>query len=267
MAKKLNTVVIKVGTSVVTKEDGSIDKRRIMSIVKQVAENRKKVKNFIIVTSGAIACGLSRLGIKSTPDKLNLNLKQACAAVGQPILMNYYSKFFSKFKIPVAQILLTEEDLANRYRYDTLWNTLRTLLSKGVIPIINENDTISVRELVPVNPYVPEEVRFGDNDRLSAIVASRIKADLLILLTSVDGFMVYNKDGKATLVKEIRRIDEKIKSSIGNPGKFGRGGMKTKLEAAMIAKRAGVKVVIANGRKSNTITKILSGKKIGTVIR
>lgn len=264
--KRLETVVIKIGTSVITEENGKISTKRLRSIVDQVAKNREKVKNFVIVTSGAIACGISKLNLNTTPDKLSLNYKQMCAAVGQPILMSHYSKYFGLYDIPVAQVLLTEEDLANKYRYENLWKTLKTFFSRGIIPIINENDTISVKELVPVNPYVPEEVRFGDNDRLSAIVASKIKADLLILLTNVDGFIVLNKNGRATLVREIKRINSKIRSSIGNASKLGRGGMKTKLEAATIARRAGIKVVVANGRKRNTINKILSGERVGTLI-
>ncbi|MBO3768205.1 MAG: glutamate 5-kinase, partial [Candidatus Brockarchaeota archaeon] len=259
--KQLDTVVIKIGTSVVTDENGKINTKVIHSIVEQIAKNREKAKNFVIVTSGAIACGISKLKLNVTPDKLSLNYKQMCAAVGQPILMNYYSRYFERHGILVAQVLLTEEDLANKYRYENLWKTLKTFFSRGIIPILNENDTLSVKELVPVNPYVPEEVRFGDNDRLSAIIASKIRADLLIILTNVDGFMTFNKNGKATLVKEIKKINNKIKSSIGSGSKFGRGGMKTKLEAAIIAKRAGVKVVIANGKKRNTISKVLLGER------
>ncbi len=264
--KQLETVVVKIGTSVITDENGKISTKMIRSIVEQIAKNREKAKNFVIVTSGAIACGISKLNLNTTPDRLSLNYKQMCAAVGQPILMSYYSKYFGRYGISVAQVLLTEEDLANKYRYENLWKTLKTFFSRGIIPIVNENDTLSVKELVPVNPYVPEEVRFGDNDRLSAIIASKIRADLLIILTNVDGFMVFNKNGKATLVKEIRKINSRIKSSIGGSSKLGRGGMKTKLEAAIIARRAGVKVVIANGRKRNTISKVLSGEKVGTLI-
>jgi glutamate 5-kinase len=259
-------VVVKIGTGVLTNPKGWISEGRIREIVRQVAENRSKMRSIIIVTSGAIATGLSRLKIEASPGSLKLTMKQVCAAVGQPTLMALYTKYFNKYGMNTAQILLTEEDLANKYRYKNFWRTLSALMGQGVVPIINENDAISVKELVPINPYVPDSVRFGDNDRLSAIIASRIKADLLIMLTDVDGFMMPAKNG-VRIVKELRKINRKVLSFAGSPGALGRGGMLSKLQAAAIASRAGVTTVIANGLKRNIITKILNGENTGTVVR
>lgn len=259
-------VVVKIGTSVLTNSRGWISPKRIRDIVKQIAENRSKTRSIVIVTSGAIATGLSKLGIESSPGTLKLTMKQVCAAVGQPSLMALYTKYFNKYGVNTAQILLTEEDLANKYRYRNFWRTLSALMEKGVVPIINENDAISVKELVPVNPYVPDSVRFGDNDRLSAIIASKVKANLLIMLTDVDGFMVPVKNG-VRIVRELRKVDKKILSYAGSPGTMGRGGMLSKLQAAAIASRAGVTTVIANGFRRNIIAKILNGENAGTVIR
>jgi len=259
-------VVIKIGTSVLTNSKGWVSPSRVREIVRQISENRGKTKSVIIVTSGAIATGLSKLGINATPSSLKLTMKQVCAAVGQPSLMAMYTKYFNKYNIKVAQILLTEEDLANQYRYKNFWRTLSALIEHDVIPIINENDAISVKELIPINPYVPDSVRFGDNDRLSAIIASKIKADLLIMLTDVDGFMMPTKNG-VKLVREMKGVDKKMLSYAGSSGALGRGGMLSKLQAAAIASRAGVTTVIANGLKKNIITRILNGENVGTVIK
>ncbi|MBO3800472.1 MAG: glutamate 5-kinase [Candidatus Brockarchaeota archaeon] len=259
-------IVIKIGTSVLTNSRGWVSPGRVKEIARQVSENRSKIRSVIIVTSGAIATGLSELRINATPSSLKLTMKQVCAAVGQPSLMAMYTKYFNRYGVKVAQILLTEEDLANQYRYKNFWRTLSALIEHDVIPIINENDAISVKELIPVNPYVPNSVRFGDNDRLSAIIASKIKADLLIMLTDVDGFMIPTKNG-VKLVRELRGVNKKILSYAGSPSSLGRGGMLSKLQAAAIASRAGVTTVIANGLKKNIITKILSGENVGTVIK
>lgn len=266
MTYEKQDVVIKIGTSVLTNSRGWVSPSRVREIVRQISENRRKTKSVIIVTSGAIATGLSELRINATPSSLKLTMKQVCAAVGQPSLMTMYTKYFNKYNIKVAQILLTEEDLANQYRYKNFWRTLSALIEHDVIPIINENDAISVKELIPINPYVPDSVRFGDNDRLSAIIASKIKADLLIMLTDVDGFMVPTKNG-VKLVREMRGVNKKVLSYAGSSGVLGRGGMLSKLQAAAIASRAGVTTVIANGLKKNIITRILNGENVGTVIK
>ncbi|MCX8183903.1 MAG: glutamate 5-kinase [Crenarchaeota archaeon] len=259
-------VVVKIGTSVLTNPKGWISEARVGEIVRQIAENRSKMKSVVIVTSGAIATGLSKLKIESSPGSLKLTMKQVCAAIGQPTLMALYTKHFNKYGINTAQILLTEEDLANKYRYKNFWRTLSALMDQDVVPIINENDAISVKELVPINPYVPDSVRFGDNDRLSAIIASRIGADLLIMLTDVDGFMMPTKNG-VRIVKELRKVNKKILSFAGSSGALGRGGMLSKLQAAAIASRSGVTTIIANGLKRNIISRILNGENAGTIVR
>lgn len=259
-------VVVKIGTSVLTNSKGWISEARVREIVKQIAENRSRMESVVIVTSGAIATGLSKLRIESSPSSLKLTMKQVCAAIGQPTIMALYTKYFNKYGINTAQILLTEEDLANKYRYKNFWRTLSALMEQGVVPIINENDAISVKELVPVNPYVPDSVRFGDNDRLSAIIASKIGADLLIMLTDVDGFMMPAKNG-VRIVRELRKINKKVLSFAGSPGNLGRGGMLSKLQAAAIASRSGVTTIIANGLKRNIIAKILCGENAGTLVR
>jgi glutamate 5-kinase len=259
-------IVIKLGTAVLTNKNGTLNTTRIRQIVDEIAKNRKKVKAFIIVTSGAIASGITRLGIRSTPESLPLTMKQVCAAVGQPWLMNTYSKLFRRHGITIAQVLLTEDDLANRYSYLNFWRTLKTLLEKNVVPIINENDAITVKELIPVNPYVPDTIRFGDNDKLSALIASRIRASKLIILTNVDGFFSTDRNGKLALVRRIARVDKATLRSARGADKLGRGGMMTKLEAARIASRSGVATVIANGGKKNMIERILAGEAVGTLI-
>ncbi len=258
--------MVKIGTSVLTNSRGWISPDRIGDIVRQIAENRSKMRSVIIVTSGAIATGLSRLEIDSSPSALKLTMKQVCAAIGQPSLMALYTRYFNKHDMNTAQILLTEEDLADRYRYKNFWRTLSALLGRGVVPIINENDAISVKELVPVNPYVPDSVRFGDNDRLSAIIATKVKADLLIMLTDVDGFLMPTKND-VRVIKELRRINKKVLFYAGSSSTLGRGGMLSKLQAAAIASRAGVTTVIANGLRRNIIAKILKGENAGTVVR
>ncbi|MGQ9597127.1 MAG: glutamate 5-kinase [Thermoproteota archaeon] len=260
------SVVVKIGTGVLTNSRGWISQERIRDMVRQIAENRDKMKSVIIVTSGAIATGLSRLRIETPPSALKLTMKQVCAAIGQPSLMALYTKYFNIYGINTAQILLTEEDLANKYRYRNFWRTLSALLERGVVPIINENDAISVTELVPVNPYVPDSVRFGDNDRLSAIIASKVKADLLIMLTDVDGFMMPTKNG-VRMVRELRRINKKILSYAGSSGTLGRGGMLSKLQAAAIASRAGITTAIVNGFRKNVVAQILNGENAGTIVR
>jgi len=263
----MGTVIVKVGTKVLTNSRGWISPSGIKRIVQQVAENRRSASSFIIVTSGAIASGLSKLAINASPEDLSLTMKQVCAAIGQPSLMHLYNRYLSKCGIEVAQILLTEEDLANKHRYRNFWRTLTALLKKGVIPIINENDAISVKELVPVNPRVPDSVRFGDNDRLSAIIASRVGADLLVILTDVDGFMMPTPDGGLKLVNEMKRINKNTLSYAGGSSRLGLGGMLSKLQAARIASRSGVTTVIANGHRRDILTRIMRGERVGTLIK
>lgn len=258
-------IVVKVGTAVLFK-DGGIDESIVKAISEQVADLLTDKRRFVIVTSGAILSGISLLNLKKKPQDLNLTEKQMCAAIGQPYLMALYQKYFKEKGLLAAQLLLTEDDLANRLSYRNVWRTLNALLKKGIVPVINENDAVSVKELLPVNPYVPDSVRFGDNDRLSAIIASKLRAKKLILLTNVDGYYEVTKTGERRLLKEIYASDKNLMKWASGKGELGRGGMKSKLEAAKIAAKSGIITVIANGRRPNVIKDILAGADVGTRI-
>jgi glutamate 5-kinase len=265
MKKRRPIIVVKVGTSVLS-ENGGISEKAIRNIAYQIAEMSGEDRSFILVSSGAILSGITILGLKATPHQLDLTEKQVCASIGQPHLMSLYEKYFREKGIITAQMLFTEEDLANQIAYKNVWRTLNALLKRGVVPIINENDAVSVKELLPVNPYVPDDVRFGDNDRLSAIIASKLRSDLLIMLSDVDGYFEVADDGSRRLVKRIEVMDSGIMKSAHGRGKYGRGGMRTKLQAAKIVAETGIEVVIANGTKDGIIKEIISGKEVGTRI-
>lgn len=258
-------IVVKVGTAVLS-ENGKIDESMVRTISEQVADLLTQERKFVIVTSGAILSGISLLNLKKRPQDLNLTEKQMCAAIGQPYLMALYQKYFKEKGLLAAQLLLTEDDLANRLSYRNVWRTLNALLKQGIVPIINENDAVSVKELLPVNPYVPDSVRFGDNDRLSAMIASKLKAKKLILLTNVEGYYEVTENGERRLLKEIYASDKNLMRWASGKGELGRGGMKSKLEAAKIAAKVGIVTVIANGRRPNVIKDILAGADVGTRI-
>jgi len=248
--KKAKRIVIKVGTSVLASKDLGLDKAWIKNFTRQVAALLKQGREVIVVSSGAIAAGMYLLGIKKRPH--SLPEQQACAAVGQGNLMNTYEDFFRKTGFHTAQILLTWEDIRDRRRYLNAENTIHTLLAKSVVPIINENDTVSV-----------DEIKFGDNDRLSALVANLAGADVLIMLTDVEGLCV---GGHESCVDTVEEIDFQIeKAASGTDKDYSRGGMKTKLEASRIAMGSGVYCVVANGRKKEVLSKIMKGDKVGTV--
>lgn len=252
---KAKRIVVKIGTNVITNRNGALDFSLIKRLAAQIAEIKKKGKEVIIITSGAIGAGMKELKIGSRPAEVTM--QQVCAAVGQNILMSRYHSFFSKHKIKVAQILLTYEAFSSRKIYLNLRNSLSKLLELGVVPVINENDPISIDEIGP---------SFGDNDNLSALIAGRIKADLLIILTDVDG--LFNKDpsGKnAVLIKEIHNIDKAIESISGKSSQLGTGGIQTKIKAAKTATKAGATVVIANGKKDSILLKILNSEDAGTI--
>lgn len=239
-------LVIKIGTSLIA-PGGRIDTRQLRALVDQLNLSRDE---FLIVSSGAIASGMAHLGLKERP--ANVPLMQACAAVGQSALMHTYEQLFFGKKT-VAQLLLSSDDFTSPLRYKNLQNTLRQLLRLGVAPIVNENDSVSVRELVGA---------FGDNDELSALLAAAVDADWLLLLTDVDGF--YTPNGKRpTLVRTVRKLTPAMEELCNGHGKLGRGGMKSKLRAAKTASDAGVNVAIVNGRDPQAIQKALA-KKIGT---
>lgn len=260
----VNKIVIKIGTSSITKkgcddtkENCSIDPGFMESIASQVSELRKHGKEVILVSSGAIGVGLNEMGIAPKPREIPI--RQAAAAVGQSILMQYWSEAFSKYGMKVAQILLTYEFYSDRVSYLNLRNSISTLLEYGVVPIINENDCTCTNEI---------EAIFGDNDKLSAMVASKIDADLLIILSDIDGLFDRNPKthSDARLLSLVERITPEIESYGGDPTSFkGVGGMRTKIKAAKICSMAGSYVLIANSEIENVVMKILSGEEVGTL--
>jgi len=245
-------IVIKIGTAVLTKPSGVINEVTIERIVDDVAELLNSGAEVIIVTSGAIGAGMGRLKLQGG----SIREKQALASIGQGHLMSIYEKFFRKHKRLVAQVLLTSDDLAQRQRYLNARNTLLTLLSLGVVPVVNENDTVAV-----------EEIKFGDNDRLSALVASKVEADQLVILTDVDGFFSADPraEKKVKLIREIEAITPELEEKASGRGtQRGTGGMVTKLEAARIATASGITMYIANGNKEKVLKKIWNGENPGT---
>lgn len=257
MRKSLQTakrIVVKVGTSTLTHENGRLNLYRIETIVKQIADLVNQGKEMILVSSGAVGAGLAPLGLKEKPR--DIALKQAAAAVGQGILLHMYEKMFHDYSHTVGQILLTREDSVKQNRYVNLRNTLMSLLNMGVIPIINENDVVAI-----------EELKIGDNDTLSANVASIVEADLLIILSDIKGLYTDNpqKNPNATLIHEVENITPEIFSIAGGAGSSrGTGGMYTKIEAANIAVNSGVHMVIASGAREDSIRSIVHGEIIGT---
>jgi glutamate 5-kinase len=239
-------LVIKVGTSLIA-PGGRIDTKQLRSLVDQLDLPNHE---FLIVSSGAIASGMANLGLKERPS--NVRLMQACAAVGQSALMHTYEQVFFGKKI-VAQLLLSSDDFTAPARYKNLQNTLDQLLRLGVVPVVNENDSVSVREL---------EGAFGDNDELSALLAAAVNADWLLLLTDVDGFYVPN-GRRPRMVRTIRKLTPAMEALCSGHGKLGRGGMRSKLRAAKMASDAGVSVAIVNGRDPEAVSKAIA-RKIGT---
>lgn len=258
-------VVVKVGTSSVTKRDGSLDLDALRELTDQIAEAVKRGFRIILVTSGAIASGIAELGIKPKPN--DIVFKQACAAVGQAILMEHYRQLFKRHNLKVAQILLTKEDLANRVSYVHICNVLDRLLSLGVIPIINENDVTSVDEIMPVMKGY--KVNFSDNDILSVLIGNAVQADLIIILSDVDGLYNANPSKKkdAQVIPLVEKITSELKMVADGKSSFGRGGMKTKLEAAEIAMQSGIPLVIANSRRKNVLVDVLDGRNVGTYFK
>ena len=247
--------VIKIGTSVLTNEKGNLDNNIIKNIVRQAAQIKKKGFEIVLVTSGAIVVGMQLLHLRKRPEYLPEI--QACAAIGQAQLMKIYDEHFRKLGFLTAQVLLTQDDINDRTRYLNARNTLLALLKKGTIPIINENDTVST-----------EEIKFGDNDRLSSLVANLIEADKLIIMSNIDG--LYKSDikdkTKKEVIRRVERITDEIESLAGDErSRFGIGGMSTKLQAAKIAINAGIECIVVNGKKKNVLTDIFWGKTIGTV--
>jgi glutamate 5-kinase len=250
-------VVVKVGTNLLTTAEG-IDERCIENIVSQIATIMKKGIQVLLVSSGAIGMGAKELHLKDAVKQVAM--RQACASIGQPILMSSYRKAFKQHDIVCSQILLTRKDMNNRHTYVNLRNSVSTLLELNVVPVFNENDVVSTAEIGSA---------FGDNDRMSAMVASKIDADLLIILTDIPGVYTADpkKDPQATLLGEIEMLDEEIFSYAGGAGStFSTGGMKTKLLAAKIAAVAGCGSIIASGYEKNSLVRLLEGESFGSYI-
>jgi glutamate 5-kinase len=234
----MRRLIIKIGSSVIAPR-GRLDPSRLRALVDQLDLIHNE---HVIVTSGAIACGATVIGADSTPSQVVP--MQAAAAVGQSQLMHTYERLFFGKKV-VAQLLLSSDDFNSSMRYRNLCNTLEELLRLGVLPIVNENDSVSIREL---------EGAFGDNDELSALLARAVKADWLILLTDVDGFYLRNgHEGQSKLLRRVSRITSRMEAECNGKGDFGRGGMKSKIRAARIATAGGTHVAIANGSFPNVI--------------
>ena len=251
--KKAKRLVVKVGSNVLTQENG-LNLAAVRSISRQICHLIDSGIEVILVSSGAMASGLRKIGLAGRPDEIPK--RQAIAAVGQAGLIHEYEKTFDRYNKKVAQILLTSEDLSNRQRYLNARNTLNTLLSWDVIPIINENDTVRV-----------EEIQFGDNDTLAAMITLLMDVEVLINLTDIDG--LYTKDPRtfadAELIPVVTKIDKRIEKFAGDiPGALGTGGMLSKIKAARKLTSAGVPMVIANGMRPEILTKLVEGEKLGT---
>lgn len=255
-------IVIKLGTNILRNEEGEVALSRIYSFIEDISKLVKAGKEVIVVTSGAVGLGKKKLNLETTEGD---GVKQACAAVGQSRLMSFYENGFAVFDIPIAQILLTEDDFSLRHRYLSLRTTLNKLLEMGVVPIINQNDTVSTIELA--DRLAGIKVSFSDNDKLSALVSSELDAELLILLSDIDGLYTSNpkEDPNAELIKEVSEVTEEILALGTDASEGGRGGMKTKLEAAKLVTRFGGKVLIANGKTPYIISKIFNGEDYGTM--
>jgi glutamate 5-kinase len=257
-------IVVKIGTNVIMRDDGSVSVGVLYGIAESLANLRRDGRQIILVSSGAVGLGAQRLGLLARPTKVAEI--QACAAVGQSRLMSMYDDAFEKLGYRVAQVLLTEDDFIDPTRHENLRAALATLLDLGVIPIINENDTVSTAELDRPGPGGERRRVFGDNDKLSALVLTHIDGDLLILLSDVDG--VYTGDPQsegATLISESAGVTDEIRNYARGGNGRGRGGMETKLEAARIANEAQRPVLIANGRTPGILDALCSGKTVGTL--
>ena len=250
-----HTVVIKVGTNVLTDDDGTLSRERLQSLADQLQRIRALDKRVALVSSGAIGAGMGRLELPRRPT--DLRHLQACAAVGQSLLMRAYEECLARYNVPTAQVLLTAGDFDNRTRYLNARNTLLSLFEWGCLPIINENDTVSIAE-----------IRFGDNDHLAAMVTNLLQAPLLVLLTSVDGLYATDPSGDAearplTIVPEI---DTQILDMAGaSKTALGSGGMRSKLRAARLATAAGESVLMANGNTPNILDALFAGEPVGTL--
>ena len=268
LLKDAHRIVIKLGTSTVTDSSGDLALERVEPIVRAMARLCADGRQVVLVSSGAVGLGRGWLGLH--PSRLkDMVTRQACAAVGQSLLMETYKRLFGAHDQKIAQILLTEEDFSNWQRYSNLRRTMEKLLGFGVLPIVNENDTVSTAELETVGAG-RRDVAFSDNDRLAALVMSGLEADALVLLTNVDGLLesphgAKSKTSEPRLIRQVAKITPELKALASGPSQSGRGGMVTKLEAAEIALNCGGVAVIANGAKPETLPRIFSGEPEGTI--
>ena len=247
-------IVIKIGTSTLAHPTGHLNIRRVEELCKIISDIKNSGHEVIMVSSGAIGMGVGKLGLRQRPS--DIPTKQAAAAVGQCELMYTYDKLFTEYNHTVAQVLLVKSDIDNEHRRSNFHNTMSRLLELGALPIINENDTVSTEEIV-----------IGDNDTLSAIVAVETGADLLVLLSDIDGLYTADphKNADAKLIEEVREITSEILSLAGGAGSnLGTGGMETKLRAAQIATSAGTDMIIANGENPDILYNIVDGISFGT---
>ena len=257
-------IVIKMGTNVIMRDDGAPAVGLLYGIVESAVNVLRSGRQVLFVSSGAIGLGAKSLRLEKSPSELAL--KQACAAVGQGRLMSIYEDAFRHFNVTTAQVLLTEDDFLNPERYSNLRATLDTLLQLGVVPIINENDTVSTLELDRPSSTTGRQRVFGDNDKLSALVMTKIDADLLVLLSDVDGlYTSHPHDDGAEFVSEVAEITPELAAYARVSKGRGRGGMATKIEAARIVAEAGKTTVIANGRVPGVVERVVAGESVGTV--
>lgn len=253
MLKNIGRMVVKLGTGVLTDSRKQPDLAQMDQLVAQMAEQRKAGREVVLVTSGAVGAGMGALGYDKRPAQLAE--LQACAAVGQSRLMTTYEGLFAKHDLRIAQVLLTHDDLRHHERHLNARNTLVRLLQHGVVPIINENDAVS-----------STEIKFGDNDKLSALVACLLPADLLVILTTVEGVISNFGKPDAQMLSTVRQIDGSIEQmASGTTSATAVGGMTSKIQAAKIVIRSGIPLVIASGRKQTILAEILKGEEVGTV--
>lgn len=253
--KKAKRIVIKVGTSTITYANGKRNFSQIDRLAREISDLQNQGKEMILVTSGAVAVGVDRMGLPGKPK--TIPSKQAAAAVGQGVLMHTYEKFFADYGQIVAQVLITKTEAIDRHRYTNTRNTFMELMRQRVIPIVNENDVVAL-----------DELKIGDNDNMSALVAGIVDADLVIILSDVDGLYTANPQTHpdAVIVPEVAEITPEIEASAGGVGSArGTGGMATKIQAAKAATSSGIHLVIASGTEKNAITRVLQGEELGTV--
>lgn len=253
--KKANRIVIKVGTSTITYANGKRNFSQIDRLAREISDLQNQGKEMILVTSGAVAVGVDRMGLPGKPK--TIPGKQAAAAVGQGVLMHTYEKFFADYGQIVAQVLITKTEAIDRHRYTNTRNTFMELMRQRVIPIVNENDVVAL-----------DELKIGDNDNMSALVAGIVDADLVIILSDVDGLYTANPQTHpdAVIVPEVAEITPEIEASAGGVGSScGTGGMATKIQAAKAATSSGIHLVIASGTEKNAITRVLQGEELGTL--